>query len=1524
MIDSPPAPSWLLKAVGFVARWSLGLTLSAWVLFAVIWGLLHWVIVPRIGELRPRLEAHASRVLGVPVTIGTITATSTGLVPSFELTDVKLFDTLGREALRLPRVLAALSPRSVVGLKFEQLYFDQPALDIRRSPGGKITVAGLDFSSAGSSDGQAADWLFSQPEFVIRNGTVQWTDELRGVPPLSLSQVDLVMRNRFHNHAIRLDATPVPELGSRFNAMGVFKQPLLSLRNGQWRDWTGQLYAAFERVDVAQLRRHADFGANVAKGTGAVRVWVDVNRAEVTGATADIALKDVNTTLGARLPPLELTSVVGRLEGRYSPGGFEFQSKDLQFQTRGGPLWPGGNFRVMQAGGDAGNAGNAGNAGQASQAGKAPARGEFVADKLDLAVLSQIADRLPLGAQVHKALSQWRTKGLVENIRANWQGPLDAPSKYEAKGRVVQLSVTPRESGALGAIAGNSGGGGSAGGSRVSGATPSAGAARLPGFRGATVDFDLNQLGGKATLAMINGAVELPSFFDDPLIPLAQLSGDLLWQIDGDRLALQSSNLRFGNADAQGDAKLKWQTSVADVAKGRSRFPGVLDLEGTMSRMQGPRVYRYLPKVMLPQVRDYVRDALVRGIGTNVKFKVKGDLHDLPFANASQGDFQISATMADVTFAYVPRSLAAPNTLPWPELTGLSGEFLLDRLSLQVKGVTGRVAAPAGSSSATTSAVASATASGSSTGANLDSSAGAGLQITAADGEIPDLLHGATLMVNAEGRGALTSLLEIVNGSPISRMTSQSLALASGSGSADLRLKLKLPIGALEKSSVQGSVTLAGNDIQISPGTPRLERARGVLAFSETGFGFANAQARIYGGDVALAGGTVGFGGVSSSPGNASSVPSAAVGAPGPPPSPPLASRDAPEIVIRAEGSTSAQALRQSSELGFVSRLALQATGNAAYSAVLGFRRGVSELAVSSNLVGMALNLPAPFGKTAEAALPLRMENAPLRDVPAGRMQDVLQIDLGRLASIVYVRDVAGSEARVLRGSIAVGLASDESAPLPTEGVIANVNIANADLDAWSKVLTQAAGTPLMTDETAATRTTQPTESGAAPGGRASASAALTYLPNTLAVRAAELTVGGRKLTNVVVGGSRDGLTWRANLDARELNGYLEYRQPSGTGAGRVYARLARLTLAQASAKDVESLLDEQPVTIPALDIVVEDLELRGKHLGRVEIEAVNRGAAAVARDGGVREWRLNKFNVIAPESVFTATGNWASVNAQNQTAAVAPAGLGSATAKAGPDRRRTVMNFKLDVQDAGELLARYGMKDVVRRGKGKLEGQVAWIGSPLGVDYPTMGGAFTVNMDSGQFLKADPGLAKLLGVLSLQSLPRRLSLDFRDVFTEGFSFDFVRGDVRIDSGLASTNNLQMKGVNAAVLMEGRADIARETQDLRVIVVPEINAGTASLIATVINPAVGLGTFLAQMVLRRPLMEASTQEFHIDGSWVDPQITKVARKFGTPNASNVPDAPVDNKLDSKPGGRTVNKSDSSSRTRNDSDTESVQ
>jgi uncharacterized protein YhdP len=344
---------------------------------------------------------------------------------------------------------------------------------------------------------------------------------------------------------------------------------------------------------------------------------------------------------------------------------------------------------------------------------------------------------------------------------------------------------------------------------------------------------------------------------------------------------------------------------------------------------------------------------------------------------------------------------------------------------------------------------------------------------------------------------------------------------------------------------------------------------------------------------------------------------------------------------------------------------------------------------------------------------------------------------------------------------------------------------------------------------------------------------------------------------------NRQDNRWQGQVQARELAGQLHYTTATPAQGAHLVARLARLTLQTEGETPPHALppgtaaTSPAPDHLPSLDVEVQALELDGHALGRLELQAVNRPT-----DTGLREWRLTQLNLKVPEAQLSATGNWVPLGAS----------AGSAQPSA---TRRTVLKFKLDVQDSGLLLARFGMPGVFKGGQGQLEGTLGWLGSPDNMDIPSMGGELRLDMAGGQFLKADPGLAKLLGVLSLQSLPRRLALDFRDVFTQGFAFDFVRGDARIRDGMAFTNNLQMKGPNAAVLLEGQADIARETQDIRAVVVPEINAGTASLIATAINPAVGLGSFLAQAILSQPLIQASTQTFRIHGTWSDPLVEKV-------------------------------------------------
>jgi uncharacterized protein (TIGR02099 family) len=690
------------------------------------------------------------------------------------------------------------------------------------------------------------------------------------------------------------------------------------------------------------------------------------------------------------------------------------------------------------------------------------------------------------------------------------------------------------------------------------------------------------------------------------------------------------------------------------------------------------------------------------------------------------------------------------------------------------------------------------------------------IEFRGVQGAIRNLDTEGQLALDATARGPLAEMLHVVNSTPVGGWIGKALDASTGSGNAELKLGLGIPLAHVDNSTVKGSVTLTGNDVRITPDSPLLGSAKGRVDFSNKTLAVAGASAKVYGGDLSFDGGLQ------------------------------------PDGALRfnGQGTVSADGLRRATELGQVARLATALNGQTSYRASLGFVRGAPEVNINSNLVGLAINLPVPLAKAADAPLAMRYQSS-VEPVVAGQPAgDTLRFELGNLVQASYQRDISGDQPRVLRGGVGVM----GPAPQPASGVAASINLRTLNTDEW-----EALADKLVGDADAR-----------------EASGKAGYAPDSVSLHVQDLATGPRRLTNVSAGLSQDAAgLWRANVDADQLNGYLEYRPPTRRGGvaasgGRVHARLSRLSVPKSEVEQVESLLDQQPSTMPALDVVVEDFELRGKHLGRVEIDAVNR----VTPQG--RDWQLTKFNISTPEAQLTATGHWSA--------------SGATLTRGAPATRRAVMDFKLALADSGALLDRLGTPKVVRGGKGQLAGQIAWNGSPFALDYPSLAGQINVAIDAGQFLKAEPGAARLLGVLSLQSLPRRLSLDFRDLFQEGFAFDNITGDVTIAQGVASTNNLRMRGVQAAVLMEGSADIARETQDLRAVVVPEINAGTAALAYAVINPAIGLGAFLAQAILKKPLTAAGTREFHVSGSWTDPKVERVERKFGD-DVPNV-DAPA--------------------------------
>ncbi|AUH51506.1 TIGR02099 family protein [Chromobacterium sp. ATCC 53434] len=361
---------------------------------------------------------------------------------------------------------------------------------------------------------------------------------------------------------------------------------------------------------------------------------------------------------------------------------------------------------------------------------------------------------------------------------------------------------------------------------------------------------------------------------------------------------------------------------------------------------------------------------------------------------------------------------------------------------------------------------------------------------------------------------------------------------------------------------------------------------------------------------------------------------------------------------------------------------------------------------------------------------------------------------------------------------------------------------------------------------------------------RLDAGASAAAPPLTLELDTPELTAAGFTLHQVnakLSNRSQSGL-WSAQLRSREAGGELSYQQADG--GPLLQANLQRLALnwplRADSAGAQSSALKRQ---LPAMKVHIGDLSLQGRGLGQLDMTA--------RRAGGV--WQMEPLRLETPDGVLTGSMK------------VDDEGVGSVNSR-----------FTLDVANAGKLLARFGQGDVFRNGEGRLSGQLSWPGGLGDLEAAKLSGSIALDFKNGRFAKVDPGVARLLGVLSLQSLPRRIRLDFTDVFSEGFAFDSLRGDASVRNGVFRSDRVEMKSPAAEVSISGSVDLPRETQALKVHVVPHVAESVALAAgAALLNPVVGIATLAAQKVLQDPVGKILSLDYSVSGSLKDPQVVRV-------------------------------------------------
>ncbi len=336
----------------------------------------------------------------------------------------------------------------------------------------------------------------------------------------------------------------------------------------------------------------------------------------------------------------------------------------------------------------------------------------------------------------------------------------------------------------------------------------------------------------------------------------------------------------------------------------------------------------------------------------------------------------------------------------------------------------------------------------------------------------------------------------------------------------------------------------------------------------------------------------------------------------------------------------------------------------------------------------------------------------------------------------------------------------------------------------------------------------------------------------------------GRRFQDIrLQGRTRNGL-FRTQVNGRDVNGVLTYRPP-GAQPARVSAQFSQLIIPEAAPSTGRAAaINLKGADFPMLDLTVEDFRLQTRALGR--LDAVAHGAP----EGLV----IDSLRLAHADSVFRMNGVWRD---------------------SGITETRADLN--LSVVDAGKFLARFGYPDTLKRGSVDIQGNATWSGSPADFSFNTLAGQLDFKARQGQFLKIEPGMGKLLGVLSLQSLPRRLNFDFRDIFNGGYAFDDIGATLRISRGVVYSDDFKMRGPSAKVNMSGLADLTQESVQLRVKVIPKLSEGIAVAGALIGGPLAGVGALAAQKLLRDPVEEAISKEYMVIGPWQSPDVKRLQK-----------------------------------------------
>jgi len=344
-------------------------------------------------------------------------------------------------------------------------------------------------------------------------------------------------------------------------------------------------------------------------------------------------------------------------------------------------------------------------------------------------------------------------------------------------------------------------------------------------------------------------------------------------------------------------------------------------------------------------------------------------------------------------------------------------------------------------------------------------------------------------------------------------------------------------------------------------------------------------------------------------------------------------------------------------------------------------------------------------------------------------------------------------------------------------------------------------------------------------------------------------TIAGQNFSNLQLKAHKNPeRDWTIQLQQPMIDANLRY----DSQLNRLTGTFNKLHLQTEHSKTVSAITPSsyKPEDFPNMELAINNLQINQLSLGTINLQTT----------ATKNTWRIDNLTLHAPSYSLRAKGQWQQVG----------------------DTNATTVQAAMTITDLAKSLEQWKITPVVEAKKGEIEFQGGWPGGFQDFDLSRVNGQMSLKFRNGRITHLSKeteeklGLGKLLSILSLQTIPRRLTLDFSDLSKDGYSFDIFQGNFKVSQGMMSTLDSYIDGPIAYASMKGNLDISRQSYNLDLRVAPHITA-SLPIVATIAGgPIAGIATWVASKIINQGMQKVSGYTYKISGPWQQPVVQQVS------------------------------------------------